>query len=130
MTRYVLGVDGGGTKTRVAIVDESGQLHSTGLAGPSNIDDVGFETTRANIAQAVNTACHMADLQAISFSACFFGMAGVVSSQDRNLIHRMAQDLQLAPPEQVEVDHDCRIALAGGLSGRPGIVLIAGTGSS
>jgi N-acetylglucosamine kinase-like BadF-type ATPase len=28
------------------------------------------------------------------------------------------------------VDHDCRIALAGGLSGRPGIVLIMGTGSS
>jgi N-acetylglucosamine kinase-like BadF-type ATPase len=30
----------------------------------------------------------------------------------------------------VGVDHDCRIALAGGLSGRPGIVQIAGTGSS
>ncbi|MEA5116919.1 MAG: BadF/BadG/BcrA/BcrD ATPase family protein [Propionicimonas sp.] len=30
----------------------------------------------------------------------------------------------------VDVDHDCRIALAGGLAGRPGMVLIAGTGAS
>jgi N-acetylglucosamine kinase-like BadF-type ATPase len=28
------------------------------------------------------------------------------------------------------VDHDARVALAGGLSGRPGLVLIAGTGSA
>ncbi len=32
--------------------------------------------------------------------------------------------------DHIEIDHDCRIALAGGLSGRPGIVLITGTGSS
>ena len=30
----------------------------------------------------------------------------------------------------IGVDHDCRAALAGGLSGRPGIVQIIGTGSS
>jgi N-acetylglucosamine kinase-like BadF-type ATPase len=32
--------------------------------------------------------------------------------------------------DAIHVDHDIRIALAGGLSGRPGIALIAGTGSS
>src|SRR6185436_17233044 len=43
---------------------------------------------------------------------------------------KIAEDMHLAPAEQIGIDHDCRIALAGGLSGRPGIVLIAGTGSS
>lgn len=41
----------------------------------------------------------------------------------------MAAALDLAPPEFVGVDHNGRVALAGGLSGRPGLVLIAGTGT-
>jgi len=40
----------------------------------------------------------------------------------------MAQRVGLT--QNVHVDHDIRSALAGGLSGRPGIALIAGTGSS
>jgi N-acetylglucosamine kinase-like BadF-type ATPase len=62
--------------------------------------------------------------------AVFLGMAGVVSAEDHAIIHGIAERLRLAPPGSVGVDHDCRIALAGGLSGRPGIVLIVGTGSS
>ena len=38
--------------------------------------------------------------------------------------------LDLAAADRIGVDHDCRIALAGGLSGRVGIVQICGTGSS
>ncbi len=49
---------------------------------------------------------------------------------DRVSVHAIAVDLDLAPPERIGVDHDCRVALAGGLSGRPGIVQIAGTGTS
>lgn len=130
MIRYVLGVDGGGTSTRAAIVDEGGQLHGTGSSGPSNYDDVGIATAQANIGQAVDAARRMAGLASIPFDAAFLGMAGVVSPQDRDVIRSIAQDLALAPPERVGVDHDCRVALAGGLTGRPGIVLIAGTGSS
>jgi N-acetylglucosamine kinase-like BadF-type ATPase len=57
-------------------------------------------------------------------------MAGVVSPTDRAIMANIAQSLTLAPADRVGVDHDCRIALAGGLSGRPGMVQIAGTGSS
>jgi N-acetylglucosamine kinase-like BadF-type ATPase len=130
VTRYVLGVDGGGTKTQVAIVAEDGRLGGVGLGGPSNFDDVGIATAQANIGQAVMMARQAAGLNEISFEAVFLGMAGVVSAEDRAVIQQMAQNLALAPADQVGVDHDCRIALAGGLAGRPGIVLIAGTGSS
>jgi N-acetylglucosamine kinase-like BadF-type ATPase len=130
MSRYVLGVDGGGTKTHVVIVDEGGCLCGTGLGGPSNYDDVGVAAARAGIGQAVDAARQAAGLAPAPFTAAFLGMAGVVSPQDRDVIRGIAQDLELAPPERVGVDHDCRVALAGGLTGRPGIVLIAGTGSS
>jgi N-acetylglucosamine kinase len=130
MTQCVLGIDGGGTKTQAVIVDDSGQLCGTGLGGPSNYDDVGIDTTRTSIGQAVDAARHTADLPQTPFSAAFLGMAGVVSPTDRGIIRDIAQTLDLASSETIGVDHDCRIALAGGLSGRPGLVQIVGTGSS
>lgn len=130
MTRYVLGIDGGGTKTQVAIADEHGRICGTGIGGPSNYDDIGAERTGAHIAEAVARARDDAGITAYSFDAAFLGLAGVVSERDRAAIRGIAHNLGLAPPTRIGVDHDCRIALAGGLSGRPGIVLIAGTGSS
>lgn len=58
----------------------------------------------------------------------FLGMAGVVTAIDRGVIQQIAADLQLA--ENISVDHDIRIALAGGTECREGVALIAGTGSS
>jgi N-acetylglucosamine kinase-like BadF-type ATPase len=57
-------------------------------------------------------------------------MAGVVSHSDRETVRRMAALHNIAPRAHIDVDHDIRIALAGGLEGGEGIVLIAGTGSS
>jgi N-acetylglucosamine kinase-like BadF-type ATPase len=130
LTRYILGLDGGGTKTQAVIVDTHGRFCGAGLGGPSNYDDVGIAVAQANIGQAVGLARRQAGLADTPFAAAFLGVAGVVSETDRTVIRQIAQNLALAAPEQVGVDHDCRIALAGGLSGRPGIVQIAGTGSS
>lgn len=130
MNQHVLGIDGGGTKTLATIVDARGRVLGRGLGGPSNVDDVGAMTASANIAEAVRAARVEAKLEPSPFAAAFLGLAGVVSERDRTLIRGIAESLRLALPEHILIDHDCRIALAGGLSGRPGIVLIAGTGSS
>lgn len=125
-----LGIDGGGTRTRAALLDADRRLLGEGEGGPSNIDDVGEAGARANIAAAVAAARARAGLPDTAFAAAFLGMAGVTSDDDRAVIRRIAHTLKLAPTACIDVDHDCRIALAGGLSGRPGIVLITGTGSS
>jgi N-acetylglucosamine kinase-like BadF-type ATPase len=130
MTRYVLGIDGGGTKTQAAIVDQDGRLCGAGRGGPSNYDDVGVATAQANILRAVEAARALTQIEAQPFDAVFLGMAGVVSPADRAAIQQIARNLDLAADERIGVDHDCRAALAGALSGRAGIVLIAGTGSS
>jgi len=44
--RVVAGVDGGGTRTRAALVDESGRVLGLGEAGPSNYGDVGLAGTQ------------------------------------------------------------------------------------
>ena len=128
MTRIFLGIDGGGTKTQVAICDESGRVLGGATGGASGIDSVGADAATANIGAAVAAARAQAGLSDAPFAGVFFGMAGVVSAADRDIIHAVARRLQLG--DAIHVDHDIRIALAGGLAGRPGIALIAGTGSS
>jgi glucosamine kinase len=107
---------------------------ASGQAGPSNYVDIGAEAARTNIGQAVAAARAQAAGHGLQlppgFAAAFLGMAAVVSDSDRAVIRAIARDLQLADPARTGVDHDIRIALAGGLSGRPGVVLITGTGSS
>lgn len=138
MTRLFLGVDGGATKTQAAIVDEGGRLLGVGSSGPSNFDDVGKAQAQLNVSAAVSAARHMAGmdapplpgLSAGEVSAAFLGLAGVVADADRAIVQEIGRALPLVADGRVGIDHDCRVALAGGLSGRPGIVLIAGTGSA
>jgi glucosamine kinase len=128
MTNYLLGVDGGGTKTQAVICDESGRILGSGMGGPSGIDSVGAAGAILGIGAAVEAARQQAGLVVAPFHSVFLGMAGVVSEADRDIIRGVAHELALGPV--IGVDHDIRISLAGGLSGRLGIALIAGTGSS
>lgn len=126
----VVGIDGGGTSTRAALVGGDGATLGVGRAGPSNYDDVGVTVAQANIAEAVMAAWQAAGRAPEPLAAAFLGMAGVVSDADRATIRGMALALDLASAARIGVDHDIRIALAGGLGGREGIALIVGTGSS
>ena len=130
MKKYVLGIDGGGTRTRAAIIDNEGNVLGICIGNTSNYDDIGIDAARENIKQVVDCALQKTGIFISQFHAAFLGIGGVSSEADRTIVKNMALDLHLAPEECIGVDHDIRIALAGGLSGRPGIVQIAGTGSS
>lgn len=128
--QFVLGIDGGGTGTRATILNEQGQIRGSGVSGPSNYDDVGKAEAQNNLRLAVEMARREAGIGQTSFAAAFLGLAGISSETDRQVIVEMAENLRLAPKDRTGIHHDIRIALEGGLMGRPGIVLIAGTGSS
>ncbi len=130
MRRHVLGIDGGGTRTRAVILDDQGQICGVGQGGASNYDDIGIQAARENIGKAIETARQEAGLPTPPYDAVFLGIGGIATEADREVVRGIALDLNLAPEKYIGVGHDIRIALAGGLSGRPGIVQIAGTGSS
>lgn len=130
MTNAVLGIDGGATRTRAVLTSLNGQFLGYGQSGPSNYDDVGIKTTRQNIAKAINQTLNEAGPPAPDIQAVFLGMAGVVSQSDRNVILEIASGIPFIKNANIQVDHDLRIALFGGLVGEPGIVLIVGTGCS
>ncbi len=126
---WVLGVDGGGTKTTVAIMDQRGEVLGTATAGSSNFDDHGVERATRNLQQAVDQARLLAKMEDQPFDSVFLGLGGVTSPKAREIAKSIAMTLPLTPQAQIGVDDDARVALAGGLMDQPGLALIAGTGS-
>jgi N-acetylglucosamine kinase-like BadF-type ATPase len=123
-----IGIDGGGTHTRAALVRGDGSVIGVGIGGPSNFQTDGIETARESVREAVARAWERSGEGRMKADGVFLGMAGVASRRDRETVEEIAASLAIAG--RVEADHDIRTALAGGLAGAPGIALIAGTGSA
>ena len=127
--RTFLGIDGGGTHTRAFVVDESGSKTGWGEAGLTNPNHASPAELQANLEKAIQTAFGKAGLVPANCTSAFAGMAGVTTEIGRMRIEDALRQCRLGHA-RIGVDHDIRIALAGGLAGRPGIALIVGTGSS
>jgi N-acetylglucosamine kinase-like BadF-type ATPase len=125
-----LGVDGGGTSTRAVLVEASGRVIGQGEAGPSNYHNVGIPDALANIQSATWKAWEQANQTPRVPSAAFLGCAGIKSSTDIARFTSAAETAVIAPAGEITVANDLHNALTGGLSGRPGIALIAGTGTN
>ena len=123
-----LGIDGGGTHTRCLVVDESGQMIGYAVSDASKPDAVDLQIGRANLHQAIREACQSCGTSAID--SIFVGMGGISAPSDVEVVRGMLSGLDLKPTASIGIDHDVRVALAGGTAGAPGIALIVGTGSS
>lgn len=122
-----LGVDGGGTKTHIAIIGGDRQIVCEGYAGASNPLRVGVETAVSNIIAAINSACDAVNKNRGDIVSATLGLAGVRRADLRQIIHeRVVERLGV---KKVQVYTDAEIALRGLGKGKAGLVIIAGTGS-
>lgn len=128
--KIIAGVDGGGTSTRVLLADSTGKIKGYGVSGSSNYGSISIDKVKAHISEAFCIALDQAKLKSKNVDAVFMGMAGVVSEKDKSTIKQIVTEIDHFNIKKITVDHDIRISLAGGLAGKEGIALIAGTGSS
>jgi N-acetylglucosamine kinase-like BadF-type ATPase len=122
---YVLGIDGGGTKTIALAADFRGNVLGWGTSGASNYQTVGLDRAIAALKKASEAAMAVAGIDR-SKVACF-GLAGVGRESDRDLLLPAIRELGLA--ERIILEHDAAIALAGATACQPGVVVLAGTGA-
>lgn len=127
-TRY-LGLDAGGTRTRAVLVLGDGTVAGVGFGGSANPNNLGFDEAVRQLHTAAEVAWRAAGLPMVPSSACFIGAAGIKSVGDCTRLGEAAAHAGLAPLDRCVAANDTEAALAGGLPGRPGIALIAGTGS-
>jgi N-acetylglucosamine kinase-like BadF-type ATPase len=123
---YYLGIDGGGSKTTCAVADDSSLL-ATATAGPSNITRVGEAGAREALHQAIREACAAAKIAPRQVHRACIGVAGVGRKVIAETIRKIAAELI---PGQIEVTGDMQIAMAAAFGAGPGVIVIAGTGSS
>jgi N-acetylmuramic acid 6-phosphate etherase len=124
--QFVLGVDGGGSKTAVVLLNLKGQVLGRGLSGSSNHHNVGLAPARANLWTGMTEAAAQAGVSLADGAAATWALAGVDRPEERQLFTRLAAEM--LPGIPVRVENDAVAALVGGLGHHNGIVLIAGTG--
>ncbi|MGB4988792.1 MAG: BadF/BadG/BcrA/BcrD ATPase family protein [Pyrinomonadaceae bacterium] len=122
-----LGVDGGGTKTNIALMNEAGEVVAEGSGGPANPLRVGVETAVTNIANAIDAACDHAGLSRGDIVAATLGLAGVRRQDIRERVRESF--LSRYRVRRIDITTDADIALYGTTLGKAGLVVIAGTGS-
>lgn len=122
-----LGVDGGGTKTHIVLIDEERKIICEGFSGASNPLRVGVETAVSNIIKALDATCDKAQINRGDVASAALGLAGVRREDIRQRVaERFSERLDI---RKVKVVTDAEIALFGTTLGKAGVVIIAGTGS-
>ncbi|MGB7281297.1 MAG: BadF/BadG/BcrA/BcrD ATPase family protein [Candidatus Acidiferrum sp.] len=125
--RFVLGFDGGGTKTDCVLMDESGKILARTQAGPSNPLRVGFGAAISSIREAARQAIALAKVGGNSpAGALCAGLAGAGPAESAEKIRALLT--AEFPESKLQVCTDLDLALAAAGDG-PAIVLLAGTGS-
>jgi glucosamine kinase len=122
---FYLGIDGGGTKTRCALGDETTIL-ATSAAGGSNVIRVGEAQAREALLAAVQEACATASVPPDRLHSICVGAAGAAREDVAAAIRRILSELTPAP---VQVVGDMVIALEAAFGSGPGVIANAGTGS-
>lgn len=125
-----VGVDGGGTNTRAVLVDRHGDILGKGNSGPSNYNDIGLTGASKNIKRAIEDAKMNCGEKNLNLSSIYLGLGGVLSEEDKNIMRQKIYELGLGfNQDDIYVENDMHISLAGGLLNKPGVSLIVGTGS-
>jgi glucosamine kinase len=121
--RYLLGIDGGATKTLAAVLDLEQPAVHVAHGGPSNEDAIGSEAAVAALVNVAEQALQRAGIVAAELAVAVAAVAGT----DTEAIIRQ---LHTAQGGDWIVVNDVVGAWATATGARPGIGAISGTGSN
>lgn len=124
---WVLGLDGGGSRTVALIANEKGRVLGRGESGPATQHTAGLARAAEAIRSATFQALDDAGLMIQALSAACFALVGADHTIDRQVMASVIASLGLKCP--ITLEHDATAALAGATGGRPGAIIIADTGA-
>lgn len=125
---YYLGVDGGGTKTAFEVVDGDGKILSLVKTETCNYIQIGKDRFGEVIGQGAAAACAQAGIRPEDLAYACVGIPSFGEiSRDTPELEQIVRGL--FPKGRVECVNDVVVAWAGSLGCKPGINLLAGTGS-
>lgn len=124
---YFLGIDGGGTKTKLTIINEFDQIIYTNVSGPTSIDTVSNETTIKHINDGL--IAFFADHPHAIFNSVFCGLGGIALDEHHLLVEHLLTSIQgVNHQTKLIARNDMENALYSGRCFDEGMTLICGTG--
>ncbi|MEW9096038.1 MAG: BadF/BadG/BcrA/BcrD ATPase family protein [Clostridiaceae bacterium] len=124
---FVIGIDGGGTKSIGYIADENGKILGKSKSGSLNFHSQGEKSVKDHLHELINSltymvGCSMKDVELISM-----GIAGIGRNKDRNTFLSIISSLNIE--SNLLLTTDIHIALVGAHGKEKGIFTLSGTGS-
>ena len=126
MSKVILGIDGGGTKTHAALVDLEGNILATAANGGANWERIGVEAVQQSLHEIIDVVCSKANVVRTDIVDSTFALAGVDWEEDKKLLAPVVKAIGLAG--KCELINDSFAALFAGIPQGIGCVSIAGTG--
>jgi N-acetylglucosamine kinase-like BadF-type ATPase len=123
---FIIGVDGGGTKTVALVATMKGKVVGRGESGPSNYHNIGSAAATRAIKESVRRAQVQAGLKGRRAELAVVALAAIDSDRDIENAEHFVRRARIA--RRAIVVHDSKAALYAATRGRQGIVVIAGTG--
>ncbi len=122
-TRWLMGMDGGGTKTLAAVLDvQEGRVHLA-HGGPSNPDSAGAQAAGNALLQTAARVAQAAGIEPGRLDGAVLAIAGTDTESVERHVHATA-------PASWIVVNDVVGAWATATGGAPGLAIISGTGSN
>ncbi|MGA3091196.1 MAG: BadF/BadG/BcrA/BcrD ATPase family protein [Terriglobales bacterium] len=126
---YYLGVDGGGTKTRCVLANETAVL-ADAMTGGCSVLRVGEQQARESLHSAIRQVCARAKISPDHIHAVCVGATGAARPEIAAKVRAiLAELIPESPTTKIELVGDHVIALEAAFGSRPGVIVIAGTGS-
>lgn len=119
---FFLGIDGGGTKTAFALADKNGNVLREAVKRASNPIDLGIEKCKEVLHEGIEEVTKGIPYEKISV---FAGMSGGSTGDNKRLIGEFLADYGFLKHGN---GSDAENAVAAGLNGKNGVVVITGTG--
>ena len=123
---FFLGVDGGGTRTRVALVDRGGRERARTEGPPTLVDPANPSDTVGVIADLCREVAAMGGVD-LPVAGLWAGIAGAGTEPVRSLVQAALQAADLS--SRTSVGADVEATFHDAFPSGPGILLISGTGS-
>lgn len=130
----ILGVDGGGTRTKAWITNTSGKLLAKGNSGSGSYISVGTNLAIKNLNTSIFDAIKvLRSPDKVYFISSCFGFAGFNIPGDKVIYKKIVFNNKLQDhlnPDKCQIYNDTRIGLEAGSNNKNKIIIIAGTGSN
>lgn len=125
--KYLIGIDGGGTNSRLLAAGSNGEVLGYCVGKSTNVESNSVEFVLANLKKIVEqflaeSGCSLQDCQGVCL-----GTAGVDTEKSLLEVNEIVKQLHF--PCRTLVVNDAEVALAAETKGEPGALLISGTGS-